>query len=122
MKRSLRNFLLFLFAAYQQVLLQAANNDVQVIPGQYIVYYNEDADRSATNERLFYSTESTVASSDAFRVVRELNSAIAVAGIGEEQYQLLKEDKGVKKVIQVSARWCAPSVVFYRSFSASACS
>ncbi|GAX26484.1 hypothetical protein FisN_23Lh009 [Fistulifera solaris] len=71
-----------------------------MIPGQYIVYYNEDADRIATNERLFFSSESTVASSDSFRVVRELQRAIAVAGISEEQVEVLTEDKGVKKVIQ----------------------
>jgi hypothetical protein len=75
-----------------------------MVPGQYIVYYNEDADRTATNERLFFSSESTVASSESFRVVRELQKAIAVAGISEELVAALKEDKGVKKVIQVSAR------------------
>jgi hypothetical protein len=101
---SIQSLFLFLFVVFPFHGVNAAKKEPQLIPGQYIVYYNEDADRTATNERLFFSSESTVASSDSFRVVRELQRAIAVAGINEEQVEVLKEDKGVKKVIQVSAR------------------
>ncbi len=75
----------------------AADND---IPGQYIVYYKEDADRIATNQRLFFS--SGIASSESFHVVHELKKGIAVAGITDEQYQELKQDKSVERVVPVS--------------------
>lgn len=94
--------LLCISTASKFVRSQASEN-VQLIPGQYIVYYADDADRTSTNERLFSST-SAVASSESFQVVRELKSAIAVAGISDEQYQILKDDKTVKKVIQVSEK------------------
>jgi hypothetical protein len=55
-----------------------------IIPGQYIVYYKEDADRIATNQRLFFS--SGIASSDSFQVLQELELGIAVTGITDEQY------------------------------------
>ncbi len=70
------------------------------IPGQYIVYYKEDADRIATNQRLFSSSES--ASSESVRVVYELEKGIVVAGVTDEQHQLLMQDKAVERVVPVS--------------------
>ncbi|GAX29196.1 hypothetical protein FisN_28Lh025 [Fistulifera solaris] len=67
------------------------------IPGQYIVYYKEDADRIATNQRLFSSSES--ASSESVRVVYELEKGIVVAGVTDEQHQLLMQDKAVERVV-----------------------
>lgn len=96
-------FLLFLVATSQQVRAQTTDTSGKAIPGQFIVYYKDDAEESATNKRLFFSPESTVASSESFHVVRELRKGIAVAGINDEQVQTLKKDKSVKKIIPVSA-------------------
>jgi hypothetical protein len=74
------------------------------IPNQYIVFYKKNADAAAANERLFFSPDSKVASSEDFRVVVELREAIAVAGISDEQYQELLQDTAVEDVIPVSGR------------------
>lgn len=80
--------------------VDAVNKDT-IIPEQYILYYKEDADRIATNQRLFFSS-GIASSSESFRVVHELKKGIAVAGITDEQYQELIKDKAVEKVIPVS--------------------
>lgn len=78
-----------------------------IIPNQYIVFYTKDADREATNERLFFSTNSAIASSDSFSIVHEMDKAIAVTGITtEEQYQALVQDPFVEKVIPVRNDAC----------------
>ena len=75
-----------------------------IIPHQYIVFYTQNANREETNERLFFSSNSTIASSDSFSIVHEMEKAIAVTGITtEEQYQSLLQDPSVQKVIPVSA-------------------
>jgi hypothetical protein len=74
-----------------------------VIPNQYIVFYTPDADRAATNERLFFSSNSSIASSDSFSVVHEMDRAIAVTGISDAQSEELAQDPSVAKVIPVSA-------------------
>lgn len=109
MKACLPLILVCLLLTYKYVQAQTLN-DAKVIPGQYIVYYNDDAERSSTIERLFFSSTSAVASSESFRVVHELNRAIAVAGISEEQYEALKQDKSVQKIIPVSTRQCCSFV------------
>jgi hypothetical protein len=89
-----------------------ASSSPVVIPNQYIVFYTTDADRVATNERLFFSSDSTIASSDSFSVVHEMDRAIAVTGISDAQYEELAQDPSVAKVIPVSAQSlleCEPS-------------
>ncbi|GAX13400.1 hypothetical protein FisN_9Lh013 [Fistulifera solaris] len=70
-----------------------------VIPNQYIVFYTLDADRAATNERLFFSSNSSIATSDSFSVVHEMDRAIAVTGISDAQSKELAQDPFVAKVI-----------------------
>lgn len=109
MKRSFRSLLFFLVLA-----LQLHGAHAQKIPGQYIVYYKDNVDPTAANERLF-SSESAVASSESFHIVLELKNAIAVAGINDEQYQVLKEDEAVKKIIQVSVAFLflVPTIQYF---------
>lgn len=110
MNRCILSLLFFASVAFKLARSQASENDL--IPGQYIVYYAEDADRASANERLFFSPTSAVASSsESFHVVRELKHAIVVAGIHDEHYQVLLKDPGVTKVIQVrKERRCKMSV------------
>lgn len=79
-----------------------AESEADVIPNQYIVFYKKNADAAAANERLFFSPDSSVASSEDFRVVHELRKGITVAGITDEQYEVLLRDPSVEKVIPVS--------------------
>lgn len=100
----------FLYLSLVIALLQAgrfvvrAENESAAIPNQYIVFYKKDADPGVTSERLFFSANSSIASSDDFRVVQEMREAIAVAGISDEQYEVLRQDPSVENVIPVSAR------------------
>lgn len=65
-------------------------DDNDMIPGQYIVFYKKNADRTfATQQRR------------PFRIVLELRKAVAVAGISDEQYKELLQDPSVEKVIPV---------------------
>lgn len=82
---------------------RAETNEPDAIPSQYIVFYKKDADPVASSERLFFSANSSIASSEDFRVVQEMSEAIAVAGISDEQYEMLREDPSVENVIPVSA-------------------
>jgi hypothetical protein len=92
-----------LLAILQAARLVHAKNETTVIPNQYIVYYEKNADPVATNERLFFSSDSSVASSEDFRVVVEARRAIAIAGITDKQYQELLQDPAVAKVTPVSS-------------------
>ncbi|GAX25555.1 hypothetical protein FisN_28Hu023 [Fistulifera solaris] len=76
------------------------------IPGQYIVFYKQDADRIATNERLFFSSSSSsssssgsIASSDSFQVLQELEQGIAISGITDQQVQEILQDKSVESIL-----------------------
>ncbi|GAX29195.1 hypothetical protein FisN_28Lu053 [Fistulifera solaris] len=91
-KRTLRSSIILIWA-----FLWPATHAQEKIPGQYIVFYTPDADRIATNERLFFSN--TIASSDSFQVLQELEQGIAVTGITDEQYQEILQDKSVESVI-----------------------
>lgn len=112
MRRFFLPFLIGTFALLLQptsLLFVEANDEsaaaaAPVIPNQYIVYYNKNADRAATNERLFFSPTSSVASSESFRVLHQMHKAIVVAGINEEQVQELLKDPSVLKIVPVSDR------------------
>lgn len=82
--------------------VRAIDDEPVAVPKQYIVFYKKDADPVITNERLFFSPDSSIASSEDFRVVHEMRKAIAVAGISDEQYQELIQDPSVEKVSPVS--------------------
>lgn len=108
-------FLILSLAVLLRLRCVYAENEADVVPNQYIVFYAKDADIVATKERLFFSPNSSIASSDDFYVLHEMRKAIAVAGISKEQYQELIQDPSVETVIPVRVQRAKENVHMHRS-------
>ncbi|GAX15429.1 proprotein convertase subtilisin/kexin type 9 [Fistulifera solaris] len=68
------------------------------IPGQYIVFFNEDSDKVAAQQRLFARAEQQQESQSP-QILTELRQGLAVDGLTEEVAKEWENDSAVAKVV-----------------------
>jgi hypothetical protein len=71
------------------------------ISGQYIVFFTEDSDKVATQQRLFARAEQQQ-ESQSLQILAELRQGIAVDGLTEDVAKEWENDSAVARVVPVS--------------------
>lgn len=75
------------------------------IPGQYIVFFNDDSDQTVTRERLFDQAEQRQESQPP-QMLLELRQRIAVEGLTEDEAREWASDESVARVVPVCILNC----------------
>lgn len=75
-------------------------NGESEIPGQYIIFFKEDSDKVATQDRLFEHAEQRQESQSP-QILLELRQGIAVQGLTEEVAKEWANDAAVARIVPV---------------------